>query len=497
MDLTSATCSAAGNGITIASGGNSTNFVKSIAEAGFAMRIPSHRRGERGQTIALVAVSIVSLLAMAALAIDVVSLYVAKSEVQRAADAAALAGAQAVANSGVTTLAPTDANLGNAETLATSMANAAITAIVGASPSVNLVAGSAPALVGSPTISFTPNNNPTVTVTLQQTNLPTFFSKIWGSRLISTSATATAEAYNPANSTGATYTSIAPRCVKPWLVANQDPGALPGVANFVNVTTGAVTQTDLVGEGFFLRSDCPLSAGCSTLGDTPPKALRQGGNNFLEYVPTNVTYPGRPAPIMYPSCAVGEPDVTYTEAIEGCDPNPYACGGPTNGPGPGGSCTSPLNCWDPSINPGFAPGGNQNSDSAVGAQCLIHSTAMGLPPTGQDTLSWPSAFPSGPPEIRAGSGPQSGNPVTTSPSIVTIPIIDTNNFSNLPPDPVTVVGFLQAFIDYVNVPTGPPLFYDIHVTILNVAGCGTNSAGNPVVGGFGTSPVPVRLITPP
>ena len=45
-------------------------------------------RGERGQTIILVAVSVVSLLAMAALAVDVVTLYVAKGEIQHAADAA-------------------------------------------------------------------------------------------------------------------------------------------------------------------------------------------------------------------------------------------------------------------------------------------------------------------------------------------------------------------------------------------------------------------------
>ena len=53
------------------------------------------RRQERGQTILLVAISLVSLLAMAALAIDVVTLYVASSQIQRAADAAALAGAKA------------------------------------------------------------------------------------------------------------------------------------------------------------------------------------------------------------------------------------------------------------------------------------------------------------------------------------------------------------------------------------------------------------------
>jgi uncharacterized membrane protein len=52
------------------------------------------RSHERGQTMIFVAISIVSLLALAALAIDIVTLYVARTEIQRAADAAALAGAK-------------------------------------------------------------------------------------------------------------------------------------------------------------------------------------------------------------------------------------------------------------------------------------------------------------------------------------------------------------------------------------------------------------------
>jgi len=77
-------------------------------QPGFSL---SRRRGERGQTIVLVAISIVSLLAMAALAIDVVTLYVARTEIQRAADAAALAGAKGIADSGITTLPTSDLNL--------------------------------------------------------------------------------------------------------------------------------------------------------------------------------------------------------------------------------------------------------------------------------------------------------------------------------------------------------------------------------------------------
>ena len=46
---------------------------------------------EKGQTLLLVAVSLFTLIAMAALAIDLTTLYAARGEMQRAADAAALA----------------------------------------------------------------------------------------------------------------------------------------------------------------------------------------------------------------------------------------------------------------------------------------------------------------------------------------------------------------------------------------------------------------------
>src|SRR5262245_53291264 len=126
------------------------------------MTFVQHRRSERGQTILLVAISLVSLLAMAALAIDVVTLYVARTEIQRSADAAALAGAKALVDSGITTLPPGDTS---ADNLARSMATAAVLAVVNASaPFQNPVAGSPPSLTGGvPIVTLTPNHaNPTV-----------------------------------------------------------------------------------------------------------------------------------------------------------------------------------------------------------------------------------------------------------------------------------------------------------------------------------------------
>jgi hypothetical protein len=91
--------------------------------------------------------------------------------------------------------------------------------------------------------------------------------------------------------------------------------------------------------------------------------------------------------------------------------------------------------------------------------------------------------------------------VTTSSSIVTIPIIDTSMAPNtfpVSPGAVTVVGFMQAFINQIDPNPGPPTPGDINITVLNISGCSNiDNGANPVVGGSGTSPIPVRLITSP
>ena len=132
--------------------------------------ITRSRSGERGQTIVLVALSIVSLLAMGALAIDVVTLYTARSEIQRAADAAALAGAKAFVDSGVTS------DPGNASLQTLAQSSAFINAIL----AENKVGGVPPVLLGTPVYDFTTHpGNPQITVTLQRTDLPIFFARMW------------------------------------------------------------------------------------------------------------------------------------------------------------------------------------------------------------------------------------------------------------------------------------------------------------------------------
>jgi len=60
------------------------------------------RDTESGMTLVTVALALVVVLGMAALAIDLTSFYLARSEAQRAADGAALAGAQVFVSSGFT-----------------------------------------------------------------------------------------------------------------------------------------------------------------------------------------------------------------------------------------------------------------------------------------------------------------------------------------------------------------------------------------------------------
>jgi hypothetical protein len=186
-------------------------------------------------------------------------------------------------------------------------------------------------------------------------------------------------------------------------------------------------------------------------------------------------------------CSQTVVDANYWNAVAGCDQTTvYACGNALQN-------TVDLT----SDNPGL-PG----NDSVNAAQCLINATDANLsnPTTnGQDYLDPPNAQPTPtyPFQIKAGSnsalaaaGIASGSQITSSPSIVTLPIYDQNTvLTPLSTTGVTVVGFLQVFINSVNSATG-----NINVTVMNIAGCGNGATSTAVKG---SSPVPIRLITAP
>jgi Putative Flp pilus-assembly TadE/G-like len=438
-------------------------------------RAPNTRR-EGGQTIALMAVAMVSVLAMAALAIDLTTLYVAHGEIQRAADAAALAGAKAFVDSGVTT-SPSNPNL---QTLAQGMAVDYATAVA----AQNNVAGAPAGFInGTPqvnlTISLSGNpsaaGNPNVTVTLQRTGLPLFFARIWGNSIASVSATAIAEAYNPAYSQTNTGGTIppAPKCVKPFLVPNLDQAQ--GVP-FVNTTTGAITAASLpfIGETITLTSACGATPGvCSPSG--PPWT----GKYLPMLLPDTHRY--------CPNCAGSGNFLRSTACCDGTVFDYLQCG-----------VSGATGKWDQS--PVSVVGG-ANGQAQLGLQCLIHNTVSTGPPGGnppQDVLNVSQAN-NGLLQINPGTYSQShygvaqGSVISTSGSIITVPLFDPSTWSPVNPQ-VTIVGFLQLFVNYAGpTPTTAPNG-DMNATILNVIGCGNSLGASSAISGGGASAIPVRLI---
>lgn len=473
--------------------------------------------GEHGMTMILVAAAMVAIIGMAVLSIDVVTLYLAKEEAQRSADAAALAAARLLSVSGIT---------GDPANLTSNWG-----AVCGASGAATLVAQAVAAqnIVGNqvaPTVAVTysagsagtvgPGNsdctnlsssafgvNPMVTVKVTQTGLPNFFSRIWSRSGNSISATATAEAFNPSgsgssgNQTSGTITPVQPRCVKPWVVPNLDPlnpvGCTIGCAGFVDRASGVIQHqgislngggTGVIGEKFWLVPDCQHGNPnyCNPL--TQPQA-NYPVSGFTPPPPNLLGLPGQVGTLVtaIPSCSSGDP---YEEAIEGCDsPTNYQCG------------VLNANAVDlTKHNPGV-----NSMTNAV--QCLIHQTDSTnlTSSSGQDylkttgTFGAPSAYPF---QILAGSSNPLGagladTPITSSDSIVSLPIYDQFAVPNPTANAVTnvtFIGFLQVFINAVDG------YGNRLVTVLNVSGCGngTNATGRPI---HGSSPVPIRLITPP
>jgi hypothetical protein len=448
----------------------------------------------------LVAVAMVAIIAMAAMSIDLVTLYLAREEAQRAADSAALAAARVISITGITGTADTTTDpadwraiCGAAGGWATQAAQAvaAQNTVGGQEVTVGVTYsdGSTTGANDCSTLSAAFAVNPMVTVQIVPANIPSFFSRIWGSRGNNISASATAEAFNPSASDNngvvpGSVTPVQPRCVKPWIVPNLDPGNClignprncnrfvvlgdgqiqhPGIA-----PGGGLRSPAVIGEHFTLLADCTSTAAPCILAANPPSANFSNAPS-LQYLPGAISGPSQ----AVPGCAAT--GSTYEMAVAGCDQTTvYQCGQqvpPSGNP----------NLVDLSENPSGAAG-----DTAMGLACSL-TNGNTIPLTGNDTLritSYPFVA------IAGDANPLgiSGTPVTTSNSIVSLPIYDQTSVTITPTTtPVTIVGFLQVFVNQVNANGS------VDVTVMNVAGCG-NAAANPPV--FGSSPVPIRLITP-
>ncbi len=423
----------------------------------------THKR-EQGQTIVMVAVSLFALLAMAALAIDVTTMYVASTEAQQAADAAALAGAKAFVTSGYTTYpsgyASTSTICNGSTGLADYEAQSAL--------SSNAVAGISPTITTS--CSFAHSKNPTITVRVQRSALPVFFARIWGASGPTVSATATAEAYNPSGGS----VPLQVRGVKPWLFANCYPGATTpplnpncGFSEFVDPATGnLLNPSTFMGQGITL----------TLRSHTGPLAP---GEFYALDIPTTAGPSGCPFGGSSPSYCSGPPG-PYYDNIACFNTYPFSCGeqiGPSN------------NVTLDTRNNGTLPP-NLKPRTDEGTQCLIHQSSVG---TGQDVfiaqgIGLPILIQPG--TNNPDSALSSATYISRSDSVITIPLYDGSDMcagGNCTAN-TTVLGFLQVAIQQeINGAA------QINALILNAAGCSPSTTGLGVTGG-GLGPIPVRLI---
>jgi hypothetical protein len=202
----------------------------------------------------------------------------------------------------------------------------------------------------------------------------------------------------------------------------------------------------------------------------PPGRVTTGPQPQVQYLPAVVT--ANTANVCNSTCGSGS---DYQTSIQCADMNAYQfpqCGiGTTKAQ------------WDTvdRINPNGSRFSKQ--DTTDGVECLIHATGPGLN-QGQDSISWAN-WPTNPMQITSNN-----TIVSTSSSIVAIPIIDTTN--PIPATDVSIIGYLQAFVEEIDANN------NILIKVMNVVGCVPPSgSANPVVGGNTSSPIPVRLITPP
>jgi len=432
-------------------------------------------RDERGQTLLLVVVAMSVLLGMAALAIDIATLYTASNETRRTAEAAALAGAEAFVSSGMTAGWLPQSTVCSGSVGSPGLAEQRALQVV----ANNSVAGGAATLQAT-ACNFTNAANPQFTVTVQRAALPTFFGRIWGSFPGSVTATAKAEAYNPSGTSGP---PIQVGSVKPWAVPNCDPtnpGPLnascgPGASFFVNASSAIANSGSIAGHVVDLTEvqNGPV-VGSSWTGSGSPPTVK-----FLAVdIPITASSASCPASGTLSCNASLQPAAPgFPETIACANSTPLSCGQTLNVNPSTGTAT---------------PSGHISSEQA--ALCLIHANNRGRN-MGQDQFcnngQNPNCAPSSPISIDGGSnnpdpGLQGQNSISRSDSVVTVPIFNPCGTS-CPTGSVTIVGFLQLGVTRVR-NTGP-----LRTIVMNVVGCGATSGTNPVSGG-GVSPIPVRLV---
>lgn len=443
----------------------------------------SHK--DRGVSILIIAVSMVFVLGVAGLGIDLASLYVGRNQAQRAADAAALAGArilaQCTAGAGGPSISQPCQTLAKQDAIAIGDQNS----IAGVSPNIQ---------DSDVTFLSTSSNDPQIQViaarnTAHGNPMPTFFIKIFGIDTANVSAKAVAEAYNPSGSP----TSTTSQCVKPWLMSNCDwghkysqypvgPKNLACIQNGTQYTQFVLTPPDTVPPipPADAQPVLPLSdtqGELLTVKSSDPSLASAPSQFYPVYLPsTSNTAMSCPSCALQPGGGGPSSGAQYSENISCCNMSPIACGT---------QYVQPIT-------------GNMVGPTANGVDCLIHEQGS----TGQDTFSMTPDATAGTPWTMIGGANNpyglAGKDITTSDSIVTVPLYDGDTLcpGGSCPSQVqtTIVGYLQLFVKGEQ-------HGNVSAYVMNVIGCtggtsangGGGGAGGPVAASGGT-PIAVRLI---
>lgn len=488
-------------------------------------RISSLGSNDKGVTLLIIAAGLVLMLSMCALSIDLVAGYLARVQCQRAADAAALAGAKAFA-SGCTTDGCNSSSPETTLAWQNAVAVAAQNPVMGLAPTSSTVGYSFDfshdAIPGG-----NGSGEPQITVTVyrdsaHQDALPTFFAKIFGINSMDVSASATAEAFNP----GGTSTNVGVGCVKPFLVPNCDPNfPLPAGSAEANSNCVCGANNGGVSTGV-VNGDCPVGTAAgdemsyyvdpSTGEAVHPKdcvwdstnnqCLSTSGDIGAPWVlHDNGNVPSQWLTIAFTS----QSGMQYSQYIRECAPTSVACQGTLN----------TLN-------------GKKVGPTDSGVDCLIHSCGSGGcsgqcpatgaannlpdgPNNGQDYMCAPYALP--------GASAQSSCPSTTPSTPFTVIAGANNPYGFNEGDQFTLAS--GASDSYVNVVLydGAPLSpgggtvnvvtkgymsifiqdalhnasYDtVNAVVVQVGGCGSGGSGSTpnVNSPGGGSFIPIRLI---
>jgi len=251
--------------------------------------------------------------------------------------------------------------------------------------------------------------------------------------------------------------------------------------------TGAILDTSLLGwatpsgmGGNKLRTDCATSTTTTGSPDcakaaTPPLPWR--------YYP-GTTDPADPA-VSFPPPSASSVVCTgctgfnnYQLSIAGCVQKPIAC--------------------NSTVTVDLTYDATRNDDTADPVNGMTHASTRGADSV--DTASSPPPFTflagADNPVVLSGALGEV-TPIMVSDSLVTVPVINADGTSGLPPSfpSVQIIGFVQLFLNPYGVAS--PANGHIRTQVINLVGCGTSMALTPTILGNGASPVAVRLISPP